>query len=233
MSNRLISALRQMGPKLLIRSVILIALLIGAGLLVNNYRFEDIVDTFEFAAGKNAGWLNGRVAFFCLAALFTASGGPRQVVGFFAAYFFGLLPGFLIAIGATLTGCAVTLTAATLFGGMARKFVRGKVDVALQIWAKNALEITLLIRLLPVGSNLVTNVTAGVAGIPVIGFLLGTALGYVPQTMVFALMGSGVNIGSNTQIMLSIALFAVSAILGVWIYARYRKSIRGTDTDNF
>ncbi|MGI9401364.1 MAG: TVP38/TMEM64 family protein [Rhizobiaceae bacterium] len=228
MSNRLASALRQMGPKLLIRSVILIALLIGAGVLVNQYQFEDIIESFGFASGNNAGWLNGRVAFFCLAALFTASGGPRQVISFFAAYFFGLLPGFFIASGATLAGCAIALTAARIFGGTARKLVRGRVDIALQIWAKNALEITLLLRLLPVGSNLVTNVTAGVAGIPVVGFLLGSALGYAPQTMVFALMGSGVNIGSNTQIIVSIALFVVSAILGVWIYARYRKSIRST-----
>ena len=232
MSNRLISALRQMGPKLLIRGVIMIALLISAGVLINHYSFEDIVENFEFTGGANASWFNGRVAFFCLAALFTAAGGPRQVISFFSAYFFGLLPGFLLAVGATVTGCAITLTLAVLFGGMAREFVRGRVDVALQIWAKNALEVTLLIRLLPVGSNLVTNLTAGVARIPVGGFLLGSAIGYIPQTMVFSLMGSGVNVGSGTQIVLSIVLFAVSALLGVWIYARYRKGMRGTSQES-
>jgi uncharacterized membrane protein YdjX (TVP38/TMEM64 family) len=176
-----------MGPKLLIRSGILIILLITAGLLVEHYRFEEIVGTFQFDAGDKAGWLNGRFAFACLSALFTAAGGPRQVVAFFAAYFFGILPGFLIALVSTLAGCAIAVTAAVFLGGHMRKLIRGQFDNALQIWAKNALGFSMLVRLLPVGSNLVTNLAAGVAGIPIFGFLAGSLIGYIPQTLIFAI----------------------------------------------
>ena len=56
---------------------------------------------------------------------------------------------------------------------------------------------TLLIRLLPVGNNFATSLAAGVSRVPARPFLLGSLLGYMPQTMVFALAGSGVEMGAE------------------------------------
>jgi uncharacterized membrane protein YdjX (TVP38/TMEM64 family) len=226
MSNRFSSALRQIGPKLALRGAVMIAVLIAAGYVLEHYRFQEIVEYFRFSGGEDAGWLNGKVAFIGLSALFTAAGGPRQAVSFFAAYFFGLTQGFVVALFATLIGCIIAVSAAAGFREEAKRFIRGKLDVALQMWGSNAFGITLLIRLLPVGSNLVTNLAAGATGVPLVGFLAGTAAGYVPQTLVFALMGSGVNVGSNFQIGLSIALFLVSLAIGIAIYARYRRDFK-------
>jgi uncharacterized membrane protein YdjX (TVP38/TMEM64 family) len=230
MSNRFKSALRQIGPKLLLRGAIMLTVLIGAGFLLEHYRFQEIVDYFRFSGADDAGWMNGRTAFIVLSMGFTAVGGPRQAVAFFAAYFFGLGEGFAVALFATLLGCVLALAAGAAFREEARRFIRGKLDVALQMWGSNAFMITLLIRLLPVGSNLVTNIAAGAMGIPLAAFLLGTATGYVPQTLVFALMGSGVNLGSSTQIGLSIVLFVASVVIGVRIYARYRREFKGRHT---
>jgi len=227
MSNRFVSALRQIGPKLLLRGAIMMFVLVGAGLLLEHYKFQEIVDFFRFSGDADAGWMNGRTAFFVLSMAFTAVGGPRQAVAFFAAYFFGMGEGFAVALFATLLGSLVALGAGATFREEARRFIRGKLDIAMQMWGSNAFMITLLIRLLPVGSNLVTNIAAGALGIPVLAFLAGTAAGYVPQTLVFALMGSGVNLGSSTQIGLSIVLFVASVVIGVRIYARYRREFKG------
>jgi uncharacterized membrane protein YdjX (TVP38/TMEM64 family) len=227
MSNRFISVLRQIGPKLLLRGTIMLAVLIGAGLLLEHYKFQEIVDYFRFSGEDDAGWLNGRTAFIGLSMAFTAVGGPRQAVAFFAAYFFGMGEGFAVALFATLLGCVLALGAGAAFREEARRFIRGKLDIALQMWGSNAFMITLLILLLPVGSNLVTNIAAGAMGIPVLRFLAGTAAGYVPQTLVFALMGSGVNLGSSTQIGLSIVLFVASLVIGIRVYARYRREFKG------
>ncbi|MCU0791128.1 MAG: VTT domain-containing protein [Nitratireductor sp.] len=227
MSNRFISALRQIGPKLLLRGAVMIAVLIAAGYLLEHYKFQEIVDYFRFSGKDDAGWMNGRTAFVILSLLFTAIGGPRQAVAFFAAYFFGLGEGFFIALFATVLGSLAALAAAASFREEARRFIRGKLDIALQMWGSNAFMITLLIRLLPVGSNLVTNLAAGVMGIPLLGFIAGSAAGYIPQTLVFALMGSGVNLGSQMQIGLSIVLFVLSVVIGVRIYARYRREFKG------
>jgi uncharacterized membrane protein YdjX (TVP38/TMEM64 family) len=227
MSNRIQSAFRQIGFSLFLRGAIMIVLLIGAGVAIDRFAFEEILGWFEFSNGAGRSWLNGMAAYFVLAAIFTALGGPRQAVSFFGAYFFGLTSGLVIALGGTLAGSAIAVAMAMLFGGMARNLIRGRVHIALRMWSLHPFGMTLMLRLLPISSNLLTNLAAGVARIPVPGFIIGSALGYLPQTLVFALMGSGVNIGSKLQIALSIALLVLSVILGVWIYARHRKALQG------
>ncbi len=49
---------------------------------------------------------------------------------------------------------------------------------------------------------------------PVAPFLAATLIGYVPQTIVFALAGSGVHVDHTSQVALGALLFLVSAVLG-------------------
>jgi uncharacterized membrane protein YdjX (TVP38/TMEM64 family) len=81
---------------------------------------------------------------------------------------------------------------------------------------------TLLVRLLPAGSNLVTNLIAGVSKIPKLHFFAGSFIGYLPQTLIFALAGSGLTVGSHWQIGLSIVLFIISGVMGVRLYRQMR-----------
>jgi uncharacterized membrane protein YdjX (TVP38/TMEM64 family) len=226
MSNRIKSVFRQIGPGLVIRGGLLMTILIAAGYFINKYQFSGLLGMFDISENPDTNWLNARLSFFALAAVFTAFGGPRQAVSFFSAYFFGLYAGFAVAIASTLAGCLLALAIAAMSGGVAQAIMRGRVNIAIQVWAANPFAMTLALRLMPIGSNLITNLAAGVARIPLSGFIAGTALGYVPQTLVFSLMGAGVNIGSEMQVALSIVLFVVSVIVGIWIYARYRKSIK-------
>jgi uncharacterized membrane protein YdjX (TVP38/TMEM64 family) len=69
---------------------------------------------------------------------------------------------------------------------------------------------TLTLRLLPVGSNLIVNVAAGLAGLPVAPFMAATAFGYLPQTATFALLGSGVEVGRPAQLALGLTLARTS-----------------------
>lgn len=213
------------------RGIVLVAVLVGAGILVNRYRFEDILDVLAFSANDDAGWLHGRAAYLALAGLFTAVGGPRQAVSFFAAYFFGLADGFTIALAGSGLGCVLAYLFARLFQDATASIIRGRVEVARRIWERNTFSLTLILRLLPVGSNLVANLAAGASGIPFAAFLVGSVTGYVPQTLVFALMGAGVNVGSAAQFAISVVLFAVSTLFGVWVYARYRKRLRSENGD--
>ena len=81
---------------------------------------------------------------------------------------------------------------------------------------------TLALRLFPVGSNLALNLLAGMSAIPVLPYLLGSALGYLPQTLVFALLGKGVRVDGFWQLALSGLLLAVSVGLGLWLMRRHR-----------
>ena len=81
---------------------------------------------------------------------------------------------------------------------------------------------TIIIRLLPFGSNLITNMVAGVAQINNRQFFLGSFIGYLPQMIIFALVGSGIEVMSVWKISLSIALLLVSSILSGHLYNKYK-----------
>ncbi|HSJ47510.1 MAG TPA: VTT domain-containing protein, partial [Gammaproteobacteria bacterium] len=91
----------------------------------------------------------------------------------------------------------------------------------------------LLIRLLPLGSNLATNLAAGISRMGTRPFAAGSALGYLPQTLVFALIGSGIAVDPLWRIGTGILLFLLSGLLGLSLYRhfRLRKSARRTDFD--
>jgi uncharacterized membrane protein YdjX (TVP38/TMEM64 family) len=75
---------------------------------------------------------------------------------------------------------------------------------------------------LPVGNNFATSLAAGVSRVPARLFLLGSLLGYIPQTLVFALAGSGIETGAGVRVGLAVLLFFMSAAIGIWLYRKYR-----------
>ena len=162
--------------------------------------------------------------------LFVAVGGlacglavPRHFVSFFGGYAFGVGLGTLLAIVATELGCALTFFYARLVGRpLVSKRFGARVQRIDDFLAANPLSMTLLIRLLPVGNNFATSLAAGVSRVPAQPFLLGSLLGYVPQTLVFALAGSGVETGAGVRLALAVLLFVVAAAIGIWLYRRYR-----------
>jgi uncharacterized membrane protein YdjX (TVP38/TMEM64 family) len=60
-----------------------------------------------------------------------------------------------------------------------------------------------------------------VRGIP---FILGSAAGYLPQTIVFVLIGSGVHIDPTFRIGLGAALFVASAAMGIYLVRHLRRA---------
>jgi hypothetical protein len=66
---------------------------------------------------------------------------------------------------------------------------------------------------------------ADAAGVRRPGLLVATrarAIGYVPQTVIFALLGKGVRVDGAWQIGIAAAMFAASVALGVWLWQRHR-----------
>jgi uncharacterized membrane protein YdjX (TVP38/TMEM64 family) len=86
----------------------------------------------------------------------------------------------------------------------------------------------LLLRLLPLGSNWMINIAAGVSSVKRWPFFLGSALGYVPQMLIFSLLGSGTRVDQFWQVAIAMALFVLAAVLGVVLY---RNAARGKTLD--
>lgn len=167
--------------------------------------------------------LGGEALFLLLGGLATAVGFPRQIVAFLGGYAFGVAMGTLLGAIATLLGCVLAFGYARLLG---RGWLRSRLGERAGRFGRfihdHPFSMTMLVRLLPVGNNLATNLAAGVSGIRSTPFILGSLLGYVPQTLVFALVGSGAHIAPAIRLVLAVALFLISGALGAYLYHRFR-----------
>lgn len=210
-------------PPVWLRGIFLILSLIGVGLLMKNAGFEHFFEREWIDAHVRGQGFSGHALFFCAGALVTALGLPRQAVAFFGGYAFDVLLGTLLSTLAALAGCILSFYYARLFG---RSLVQRSFPERLarfDAFVRGApFLMTLLVRLLPVGSNLATNLVAGVSRIPRPAFFAGSFFGYLPQQLIFALAGSGLTMDSGWQIGFSVFLFVASGLLGVRLYRRMR-----------
>ena len=206
-----------------LRGIFLVLSLIVIGLLLKNAGLEHLFERAWIDSNVRGSGLRGYGLFLAAGALMTAIGLPRQVVAFFGGYAFGVLAGLLLGAVATLGGCIAAFFYARLFGrGLVRRMFPQKLQSFDDFISGHPFTMTLLVRLLPMGNNLVTNLIAGVSRIPKLAFFGGSFVGYLPQTLVFALAGSGLTVGSQWQIGLSIVLLIVTGLLGVRLYRRLR-----------
>ncbi|HEY7759890.1 MAG TPA: VTT domain-containing protein [Burkholderiales bacterium] len=166
----------------------------------------------------------GELLFVCVAGVLTAVGVPRQLVSFLGGYAFGLVFGTVLAVVATLIGCAASFYCARLLGRtyFGRRF-SGRVRRLDGFIRAHPLGMTLLVRLSPVGNNLMTNLLAGLTSVRPSLFFVGSAVGYVPQSMAFALGGSGVDVDPVLRTALAVILLVVSGVLGAWLLRKFRR----------
>ncbi len=169
------------------------------------------------------GGARGPLLFLGLSTLLMAIGLPRQVPAFVAGYAFGICNGAAIALLAQIIACGLGFTWARMLGQdfVQRRFGTAlrRVDTAL---AAQPFIATLTFRLMPVGSNLLLNLAAGLSSVRALPFLAASAIGFIPQTIIFALIGRG-SAPSHTHIlMLGIAMFITSAGLGTLLLRRLR-----------
>lgn len=195
------------------------------GYLVDNGDLGCILDEAWVDARVRSQGLGGVLLFLFFGTMFTAVGLPRQIVAFLAGYAFtNIWLSTLLGVLAALFGCMLTFYFARLLGNyLIHSQLNERASRFDRFIHSNPFTMTVLIRLLPVGSNLLTNLAAGISSIQPGYFFSGTILGYLPQTVVFALVGSGVRIPSSMKIEIGIVLMIISISLGLWLAKTYRR----------
>jgi uncharacterized membrane protein YdjX (TVP38/TMEM64 family) len=166
----------------------------------------------------------GMLLFLIVGALSTSIGLPRQMLAFIGGIAYGVVPGVLLSLCAAILGCYLTVNLSRwLFAeNVTRRYPQ--VIAQLQLFLKDDVFIKVLVlRLQPLGTNLLTNLCVGFTAIPIRVFLAASAVGYVPQMLVFALLGSGIRVGSSFQLVLSAVLLVISLLLGFLLYRRHRE----------
>lgn len=214
-----------------LRGVFLILTLIGLGLLIKNAGLEHLFERDWINTNVRGQGYQGFGVFLAAGAVITALGLPRQVVAFFGGYVFGALTGTVLSALAALGGCIMAFYYARWFGrAVVRRMFPDKLGRFDAFIRGDPFAMTLLIRLLPVGSNLITNLVAGVSRIPTLQFFSGSFVGYLPQALIFALAGSGLTVDSRWRIASSIVLFVLAGLLALPLYRRMRHGRSYDDT---
>jgi len=153
---------------------------------------------------------------------------PRQLVAFMGGYAFGVVQGCLYSTLAAATSCIVVVFFARYF---ARSFIqirlKEKMTKLNRFLKQDVLVKSIVVRLMPVGNNLATNLIAGVTQVRVLPFVTGSTIGYLPQMIIFSLMGKGVLVNSGANLIASILLFLLASLLGAYILKKYRTQITG------
>jgi len=224
-----------MSARGLLRGLVFLASLVAIGFLIQAMQLDSFLDKAWIDTEIRGRGLTGELILFAIGGVFVAVGLPRQVISFLAGYGFGFTTGLTVALAATTLGCVISFFYARFMGRevVARKFP-GKIRRIDDFLADNPFSMTLLIRFLPAGSNLLTNLAAGVSRVGWLPFVAGSAIGYIPQTAVFALVGSGIGVDPFWRIGSSVVLFVLSGALGIHLYRRYRhgKSLNGESGEN-
>lgn len=212
-----------MNARVVFKGLALILSLALLGWLFNSSDLGDSVNEAWIDAHVRGHGFSGELLFLLMGGLFTAVGLPRQVIAFLGGYAFDVGLGTLLGALAALLGCALSFVYARFFG---KDLLRARLGERAGRFDRfihhHPFSMTVLVRLLPVGSNVLTNLAAGISSIRPLPFFLGTLVGYLPQTLIFALVGSGTQINPVLKIGLAIVLFLVSVVLGLYLYRRTR-----------
>lgn len=175
---------------------------------------------FDPRAAMASAGSHGPAAFVALGAAACAVGVPRQVVALAGGYAFGFWPGAALTLIAEVAGCAIDFGWARLLGRRAAlAFLErrggGRLARLDRFLTGRAFTATLTLRLLPIGSNVLLNLVAGVSGVAAGPFLVASTIGYLPQTVVFSLAGAGAGLSNGVQFGVAAVLLLLSIGLGV------------------
>jgi uncharacterized membrane protein YdjX (TVP38/TMEM64 family) len=208
-----------------LKALVMVAVLAGIALIVRYTDFRELLSPEWIDARVKGHGPFGILVFLGVSALFTAVGLPRQAVGFFGGYAYGFLAGTGLALAATTMGCAATFLYSRFFG---RRFVSrrygGKIARVDRFLGENTFTTTVMIRFMPLGSNVLTSLLAGVSSVRALPFIGGSMLGFLPQTAIFALLGSGFKVDPAWRITLAVFLLLVSTGIGVTLYKRNKEA---------
>ncbi|MDE8350122.1 MAG: VTT domain-containing protein [Acidocella sp.] len=170
------------------------------------------------------GGVRGPAMYLLVATLLTAIGLPRQIPAFVAGYAFGTWSGVAIALLSLMMACGLDFIWARAVG---REFVKRRFGKVLRkidsTLAARPFIATLTFRLMPVGSNILLNMAAGLSSVRALPFMAASLIGFIPQTVIFAMIGRGSAPSHMNMLFIGVVTFIVSASLGTLLFRKYRQ----------
>ena len=211
----------------LLRMLLLIALLTACAAMVyflplQQWLHPASIETLKAWIASLNGW--GAPVFTLLTVVVVAAGAPRVWMAALGGFAFGWLAGSALALVGTLGGCWVTFTYARWLG---REWVQARLGKRLtklnDLLQRHGIVMTLVLRSAPIGNNHVSNLMLALSPISRSSFLIGTALGVLATTVIYALFGSAAS-GSTMGRITAAALLLVT-LSGIYYLLASRSTL--------
>ncbi|MEO1252770.1 MAG: TVP38/TMEM64 family protein [Pseudomonadota bacterium] len=141
-----------------------------------------------------------------------------SILTVFGGYLFGLALGTpAIVVAATLGATIVFLAARTALGDLLAKRASGFIKSMEEGFKKDELNYMFILRLVPVFPFWGINIAAGVLGVSLRNFVIGTFFGIIPGTFVYASIGNaaGAAFDAGEDVTLSGILFKPETLLPI------------------
>jgi uncharacterized membrane protein YdjX (TVP38/TMEM64 family) len=177
--------------------------------------------------------LYGPFIFIGFFGISTVIGVPRLLVSAIAGFSFDFIPAILIALTSTMLGCVVSFFYARYMG---RSIIREMMSMRIRNLEKLLVEhdftAGIAVRALPISNNTIVNLLAGVTGVRPWRYFAGSAIGYLPLTIVFVLAGSGVQQDTFSRILLSLGLYLFLVIPTGYFVQKRLRAVAGTSEES-
>jgi uncharacterized membrane protein YdjX (TVP38/TMEM64 family) len=133
------------------------------------------------------------LSYVAIYALFVALSLPAAtVLSLTGGFIFGWAMGAaLVVLAATLGASMLFLAARTALGDKLRQRAGPRLDRIMRQFHENSFNYLLFLRLIPLFPFWMVNLAMALLGMRLLPFVLGTALGIVPGSLVFTALGSG------------------------------------------
>jgi uncharacterized membrane protein YdjX (TVP38/TMEM64 family) len=181
-----------------------------------------LVEKLNWQAKDSSQTFNTLLLFLFLS-LATSIGLPRQIAALVAGINLGAFIGMMLATLATTLGCLITFSVARylLSAKITQKYPVQLTKLSEFLGERTFLK-AIVIRILPLGSNFITNIIAGVSKVSIFAYVGGSFVGFIPQMVIFSLAGSGIRLGAQNELIASLALFVIALLLTTYLVKKHR-----------
>lgn len=179
--------------------------------------------TWQAEADNSSAKLVNVIILFSSLAVATSLGLPRQIAALVAGINLGAFLGAVIATLAATIGCLITFSIAryAFSEKIGQRYPKQLTKLSLFISEQTFIK-AIIIRILPIGSNFLTNIIAGVTKVSMKAFVSGSFIGFIPQMVIFALAGSGIRLGAKNEMIASGILFIIALLLTIYLVKKHK-----------
>ena len=175
---------------------------------------------------REAGWL-GPAAFVSIYVAWTVVLLPGVVPTLAGGALFGVLAGSLLSLTGAVIGATLAFMIARHVGRGPIKELGGARGERLERWlARHGFVALVYARLVPIVPFNILNYAAGLAGMSTRSYVLATALGIIPGTVAYTVLGSSATHPGSVPFVVSLAAVALLTLI-VGAVTRRRRALAG------